>query len=224
MANRKSTPTKRQCSDSTSGVAPPPPEDPHRFISREVERIYHESLFNSSFVPERGFPTSNEFFNFTIQNRGWQTLCAPLVPKVASIVREFYSNLPSKVGTTVFARGKCVEFGAQAINQIYHLLDDNITEYRVLFADTDYERLMQELTHCQGVWKCQTSTGYFTTFQMHSLTPVGKVWYNFLCVKIKPTLHLSTATKDKTILLYAMTKGFQFDIGSVIERGLIEST
>ena len=49
---------------------------------------------------------------------------------------------------------------------------------------------------------------------MHSLTPVAKVWYNFLCVKIKPTLHLSTVTKDKTILLYVMTKGFQFDIGS----------
>ena len=54
--------------------------------------------------------------------------------------------------------------------------------------------------------------------------PVAKVWYNFLCVKIKPTLHLSTVTKDKTILIYAMTQGYQFDIGSVIERGLIEST
>ena len=54
--------------------------------------------------------------------------------------------------------------------------------------------------------------------------PVAKVWYNFLCVKIKPTLHLSTVMKDKTILLYTMTKGFQFDIGSIIERVLIEST
>ena len=59
---------------------------------------------------------------------------------------------------------------------------------------------------------------------MQSITPVAKVWYNFLCVKINLTLHLSTVTKDKTILLYAMTKGFQFDIGTVIERGLIEST
>ena len=59
---------------------------------------------------------------------------------------------------------------------------------------------------------------------MHSFTPMAKVWYNFLCVKIKPTLHLSTVTKDKTIFLYAMTKGFQFDTGSVIKRGLIEST
>ena len=99
-------------SGSTSRAAPPPPKDPHRFISREVERIYHESLFNRLFVLERGLPTSNAFFNFIIQNRGWQTLCAPPVPRVALVVREFHSNLPFKVGTTVFVRGKWVEFGA----------------------------------------------------------------------------------------------------------------
>ena len=103
-------------------------------------------------------------------------------------------------------------------------MDDDIEEYRALFADTDYEHLMQELTHSQGVWRRQLSTGDFTTFQMYSLTPMAKVWYNFLCVKIKPSMHLSTVTKDRAILLYAMTKGFQFDIGSVIERRLIEST
>ena len=59
---------------------------------------------------------------------------------------------------------------------------------------------------------------------MHALTPLAKVWCNFLCVKIKPSLHLSTVTKDKTILLYDMTMGFQFDVETVIERGLIEST
>ena len=74
------------------------------------------------------------------------------------------------------------------------------------------------------MWKRQPSTDDFTNFQMHSLTPVAKVWYNFLCVKIKPTLHLSTVMKDKTILLYAMTQGFKFDIRSVIKMGLFDST
>ena len=156
-------------------AAPPPPEDPHRFISREAERIYHESLFNRSFILECGFPTSNAFFNFTIQNRNWQTLCVPPVPRVAPVVREFHSNLPFKVGTTVFVRGRWVEFSAQAINRIYRLMDDDSAECRALFADIDYERLMQELTHGQGVWRRQPLTGDFTTFHMHSLTPVAKV-------------------------------------------------
>ena len=164
------------------------------------------------------------FFNLTIQNCGWQTLCAPPIPGVAPVVREFHSNLPFKVDTTVFVQGRWVKFGAQAINWIYRLMDDGSAEYRALFADTDYERLMQKLTHSHGVWRRQPSMGDFTTFQMHSLTPVAKVWYNFLCVKIKPSMHLSIVMKDRAILLYAMITGLQFDIGSVIERGLIEST
>ena len=83
---------------------------------------------------------------------------------------------------------------------------------------------MQELTQGQGVWRRHPSTGEFTTFPMTAITPVAKVWYNFLFAKIKPSLHLSTMKKDKTILLYTTTKGLQFDIGKVIERGFIEST
>ena len=74
------------------------------------------------------------------------------------------------------------------------------------------------------MWRRHSSTGEFTTFPMTTLTPVAKVWYNFLSVKIKPSFHLSTMTKDKIILLYAMTKGLQSDIGTFIERGLIETT
>ena len=88
----------------------------------------------------------------------------------------------------------------------------------------NFESMMQEPTQGQGVWRHHPSMGEFTTFPMTGLTPVAKVWYNFLCVRIKPSLHLSIVIKDKTILLYAMTKGFQFDIGTVIERGLIQST
>ena len=105
MAPKKTVLAKRHCSDSTSQATPTPSDDPHRFISREVERLYHESLCIRSFVPERGFPTSNAFFNFTIQTQGWQSLCASLTPGVAPIVREFYSNLPLWVNTTVFVLG-----------------------------------------------------------------------------------------------------------------------
>ena len=73
------------------------------------------------------------------------------VHPLPSVVQEIHSNLPFKVGTTVFIRSKWVEFNAQAINWIYRLLDDDSAEYRALFADIDYEHLMQELTQGQGV-------------------------------------------------------------------------
>ena len=122
----------------------------------------------------------------------------------------------------MFVRGRWVDFGAWAVNQFYQLREDDSEEYQVLFVATNFEGLMQELTHGQGVWRRLPSTGEFTTFPMTALTLVVKVWYNFLSVEIRPSLHLSTVTKDKTILLYAMTKGFQFDIGTIIKRGLIE--
>ena len=119
MAPKKIVPDKRHCSGSASREAPPPQDDPRCFISREAEWLYYESLCIRSFVPKRGFPSSNVFFNFTIQTRGWQTLCAPPTPEVASVVRKFYFNLPFRVGTTVFVRGRWVDFGARAINQFY---------------------------------------------------------------------------------------------------------
>ena len=74
------------------------------------------------------------------------------------------------------------------------------------------------------MWWHHLSIGEFNTFLMTMLMLVAKVWYNFLCVKIKPSFHLITVTKDKTILLYTMIKGFQFYIETVIEWGLIKST
>ena len=175
MVPKKTIPAKRHRSGSTSREAPPPPDDLHRFISREVERLYHKSLCIRSFVPERGFPTSNAFFNFTIQSRGWQTLCAPPTPGVAPVVREFYYNLPFRVDTTVFVQGKWVDFRARAINQFYQLQEDDSEEYQALFMATDFEGLMHKLTWGQGVWRHHSSTGEFTTFPMTVLTPVAKV-------------------------------------------------
>ena len=66
MAPKKTVPAKGHRSDSTSQATPPPIDDLCRFISREEERLYHKSLYIRSFISERGFLTSNAFFNFTI--------------------------------------------------------------------------------------------------------------------------------------------------------------
>ena len=124
----------------------------------------------------------------------------------------------------MFFRGRLVNFGAWAISRFYQLWKDDSEEYQEIFVATDFEGMMQELTQGQGMWRRHPSTGDFTIFSMTTLMLVEKVWYNFLFVKIKPSLHLSTVTKYKTILLYTMTKGLQFDIGTIIERGLIETT
>ena len=143
---------------------------------------------------------------------------------MAPIVCEFHSNLLGRVGSTVYVRGKWVDFSATTINRLYNLVEADSDAYRALFLDTDYQLLMRSLTKGRDVWKCHPSTSEVTTFQMKTLKIVPKVWYNFLCAKLKPSLHLTTVTKDKTILLYAIVQGIKFDVGHVIESGIIKST
>ena len=59
---------------------------------------------------------------------------------------------------------------------------------------------------------------------MKALKPVLKVWYNFICATVKPSLHPSPVTRDKTILFYAIAQGIKLDVRHVIVRGIIEST
>ena len=54
--------------------------------------MYHESLYNYTFVLERGVPTSNLYFTFKIKNRGWIKLCELLPPRIALVVRELHST------------------------------------------------------------------------------------------------------------------------------------
>ena len=117
-----------------------------------------------------------------------------------------------------------MDFSTAAINRMYNLVDDDSNAYRALFQDTDYQMIMRFLIRGRGVWKHHPSTSKVTTFKMKALKLVPKVWYNFICATLKPNLHLSTVTLDKTILLYAIAQGIKFDVGNVIERGIIEST
>ena len=102
--------------------------------------------------------------------------------------------------------------------------DDDSDAYRALFLNIDYQQLMRSLTRGRGEWKHHPSTSKVTTFQIKDPKLVPKVWYNFLCAKLKPSLHMSTVTKDKTILLYAIIQDIRFDVSHVIESGIIEST
>ena len=57
-----------------------------------------------------------------------------------------------------------------------------------------------------------------------ALKLVPNIWHKFIYATLKPSLHLSTVTRDKAILLYAIVQGIQFDVSHVIEQGIIEST
>ena len=50
-----------------------------------------------------------------------------------------------------------------------------------------------------------------------SLTEEAKVWFYFIASVIIPTKHLSTIWEQEAIILYALLKGYKFDVGKIIE-------
>ena len=174
MAPKKTVPVKRKRMGS-SLWAPPLLDNPEKFITRDAERLYHDSLFNRTFVPERGISNSNVYFNFIIQEKGWTKLCEHPSPGIAPVVREFHSNLRDRIGSTVYVRGKWVDFSVAMINRLYNLADNDSDAYRALFLKTDYQQLMRSLTRGHREWKRHPSTSEVTTFQMKALKPVPKV-------------------------------------------------
>ena len=133
MAHKKFVLVKRKRSGSTSQAPPPPLDNPKKFVTRDTEQLYHDSLFNRTFVPKRDFPNFIAFFNFTIREKGRTRLCGHPPPGIALVVREFHSNLRFQVDSIVYVRGKWVDFNAAAINRFYNLVDDNREAYKDLF-------------------------------------------------------------------------------------------
>ena len=48
----------------------------------------------------------------------------------------------------------------------------------------------------------------------------AKVWFYFIASIIIPTKHLSTIREQEAIILYALLKGYKFDMGKIIESSI----
>ena len=53
-----------------------------------------------------------------------------------------------------------------------------------------------------------------------ALTEEAKVWFYFIAYVIIPTKNLSTIRENKAIILYALLKGYKFDVGKIIETSI----
>ena len=85
-------------------------------ITWEAEKLYHESLFNKTFIAEHDILDSNVHFTFMFWDQGWTTFYTQPQPRISPAVRELQSNLKFRLGTTVYVRGKWVDFSATMIN------------------------------------------------------------------------------------------------------------
>ena len=76
MAPKKQVPKKFKTTPGPSSCQhTPPPEDLDRLIIYAAERLYHDSLYNRTFMPEQGFTNSNAYFSYWVQRKGWGKIC-----------------------------------------------------------------------------------------------------------------------------------------------------
>ena len=78
---------------------------------------------------------------------------------------------------------------------------------------------MDFLTVGKGKWNA-TKKNPHESINRGSLTKEAKVWFYYFSSVIIPTKHLSTIREQEAIILYALPKGYKFDVGKIIESSV----
>ena len=72
----------------------------------------------------------------------------------------------------------------------------------------------------KGEWKGMKKNP-FDSITRGSLTEEAKIWLYFLSSVLMPSNHLSTVRKEKSVLLYAIIKGYKMNVGQIIEKSIL---
>ena len=195
-------------------------EDNEPFISDEAYSFWKENMSDKGFIGERGFITFISPFAEIIKKRGWNLFCKHKTPGYAALVREFYSNMIDMKEDAVYVTGVLVPKGHVRINEVLQIRDPkNRSEYKKLIREPNHEKIVDFLIGGKRKWN-STKKNPHESIPRGSLTEEAKVWFYFIASIIIPTKHLCTKRDNESIILYALLKGYKFDVGKIIETSI----
>ena len=120
----------------------------------------------------------------------------------------------------MYVRGIWVPMGHERINEVFQIKDPkNGSKYKKLLKEPNHEKIVEFLTAGKGKWNA-TKKNSHESINRGSLTEEAKVWFYFIASVIIPTKHLSTIREKEAIILYALLKGYKFDVGKIIETSI----
>ena len=114
-------------------------------------------------------------------------------------------------------RGVWVPMSHERINKVLQIRDPkNGSKYKKLIKEPNHEKIVDFLTGGKGKWN-STKKNPHESIPRGSLTEESKIWFYFIASVIIPTKHLCTIRENEAIILYALLKGYKFDVGKIIE-------
>ena len=121
---------------------------------------------------------------------------------------------------SVSVRGIWVPMGHERINEVLQIKDPkNGYKYKRLLREPNHEKIVEFPTAGKGKWNA-TKKNPHESINRGSLTEEAKVWFYFIALVIIPIKHLSTIREQEAIILYALLKGYKFDVGKIIESSI----
>ena len=192
------------------------------FYSNKGEKAFKKHLTKKGYVKERGFKQLVSLFKEEVERRGWKTVSQHMEPGRRVLVKEFYANLGEQKDLTCYVKGRWIPFREKAISQILGLKQvRECAEHEQLQKSPCFEEIAQELTNGLGQGQ-RTKTIRNAYIDIGDLTETNKVWFYLINSVFKPSKHVSTVRHDRTLLLYALVKGFELDLGKIIKEVILD--
>ena len=148
-------------------------------------------------------------------------MCEHKAPEFIDVVKEFYSNMVGMKDKTVYVREKLISFRREQINRTYNLQEKkNGLKFKRLVETPDYQKIVDLLTDGKGKWNA-TKKNPHESIARGTLTKPVKVGFYFLCSVILSSKHLCSVKEKEAVLLYAILKGYKFNVGKIIENSIL---
>ena len=95
----------------------------------------------------------------------------------------------------------------------------NGSKYKKLIREPNHEKIVDFLIGGKRKWN-STKKNPHESIPRGSLTEEAKVWFYFIASVIIPPKYLCTIRENEAIILYALLKGYKFDVGKIIETSI----
>ena len=191
------------------------------WVSNMAYISWRDKLQHRDFIGERGFSKWISPFQELIESKGWHLLCEHKAPEYVDMVKEFYANMIGTKDKTIYVRGIWVSFSKEQINQTFNLQEmKDGSKFKRLIEAPNFHKIVDMLTGGKGKWNA-TRKNPHESIAKGALTEQAKVSFYFLCSVILPSKHLCIVREKEAVFLYAILKGYKFNVGKLIENSIL---